>query len=50
MRPGSRAVVIDYDRGDYLVKSPLDGSIGWIGEVQIARRLSQDTQTREACP
>ena len=50
MRPGSRAVVVDYDRGDFLVKSPLDDSIGWIGEIQIGRRLSQDTRTREACP
>lgn len=37
MRPGERAVVIEDDGTDYLVKSPLDGSVGWISRVQVAR-------------
>lgn len=49
MRPGSRAVVIEDDGADYLVKSPLDGAIGWVARVQVARELWQDTRTRERC-
>jgi len=49
MRPGSRAVVIEDDGTDYRVRSPVDGSIGWIGGVQVSRELWQDTSSRERC-
>jgi len=49
MYPGSRAVVLDYDGHDYRVRSPLDGSIGWVGKIQVARTLWQDTVTRKRC-
>lgn len=49
MMPGSRAVILEQRGDDYRVRSPLDGSEGWIGKVQVAGTRLQDIQTREAC-
>ena len=49
MRVGSRAVILDKLADDYKVRSPLDGSIGWVGAVQVERTLFQDTVTRSPC-
>lgn len=49
MLAGSRAAIIE-DRNDaYLVKSPLDGSVGWVSRIQVSRALWQDVNTREEC-
>lgn len=49
MIPGSRAVVLEERGDDYRVRSPLDGSKGWIGKVQVVGTRFQDIQTRETC-
>lgn len=49
MRPGSRALILEKRGDDYRIKSPLDGSIGWVNELQVSRTLLQDTETRETC-
>ena len=49
MIPGSRAVILEERGDDYRVRSPLDGSEGWIGKVQVAGTRFQDIQTRETC-
>lgn len=47
--PGSRAVILGTDREDFKVKSPLDGSTGWINKMQVKRTLFQDTKTFKPC-
>jgi len=50
MYVGSRAVILRRDTdGTYFVQSPLDKSLGWVSDVQVARTLWQDTTTREPC-
>ena len=49
MRPGSRAVIIEVRGEDYKIRSPLDGSVGWVNEVQVARTLRQTTNTFRPC-
>lgn len=49
MLPGSRAPVIEERGRSFRVRSPLDGSEGWVGEVQVADIVMQDVETREAC-
>lgn len=49
MRVGSRAVILQASANDYKVKSPLDGSIGWVGKIQVSRTLWQDTETFKPC-
>jgi hypothetical protein len=46
---GSRALILEKSGEDYKVQSPLDKSIGWVNEVQVARTLLQNTETREPC-
>ena len=47
--PGSRALIIQKGSEDYKVQSPYDKSIGWVNEVQVAKTLLQDTETRKPC-
>ena len=49
MIPGSRAVILEERGDDYRVRSPLDGSEGWIGKVQVAGTRFQDIETRDTC-
>jgi hypothetical protein len=49
MRVGSRAVIIEEGADDYKVRSPLDGTVGWVGRVQVARALWQDAKTFKPC-
>jgi hypothetical protein len=49
MIPGSHARIIDRRGGDYLVRSPLDGSQGWISPIQVAGEVLQDPDTNELC-
>jgi hypothetical protein len=46
---GSRAVILDENDGAYSVRSPLDGSTGWVSKIQVARTLYQNVKTREVC-
>jgi SH3-like domain-containing protein len=46
---GSRAVILEEANEAYRVRSPLDGSTGWISAIQIARTLKQDVTTRQPC-
>lgn len=46
---GSRAVILDENDDAYRVRSPLDGSTGWVSKIQVARTLQQNVKTREAC-
>lgn len=46
---GSRALILEESTGAYRVKSPADGSIGWISDIQVAQTLSQDVASREPC-
>lgn len=46
---GSRAIVLQEADGAFRVKSPLDGSTGWISDIQVARTLKQDVSTRQPC-
>ena len=49
MRAGSRALLLEISDQDFKVKSPLDGSIGWVGQIQVSGILRQDDQTFEPC-
>ena len=49
MLPGSRALIVDMGHEDYKVKSPFDGSFGWVNRKQVGRTLIQDIKTREPC-
>ncbi len=47
--PGSRARLLDEDEDDYRIKSPLDGSEGWIGQIQVERIVMQNPETNRIC-
>jgi hypothetical protein len=47
--PGSRAPILDRSGEYYLVKSPLDGSRGWVHRIQVDREVVADSQTNELC-
>ena len=49
MRCGSRALLIEERGDDYKILSPLDGSIGWVNEIQISKVISQNPTTFEKC-
>ncbi|MBW2623171.1 MAG: DUF4124 domain-containing protein [Deltaproteobacteria bacterium] len=49
MLPGSRAVILRTGPDDYKVKSPLDGSVGWVNKTQVNRVLLQNIKTRRPC-
>lgn len=49
IRAGSRAVILKEGKDSYKIKSPLDGSVGWISKIQVVRTLKQDTKTHKAC-
>ena len=61
MRVGSRALILEettYSGShtppgekteDYRVKSPLDGSVGWVNAFEVARTLYQHVDTFESC-
>ena len=49
MVPGSRARILDQQAGDFLVRSPLDGSEGWLSGVQVSREVLQDPRTNQIC-
>jgi len=47
--PGSRALIIAEGAEDYKIKSPLDGSVGWINKIQVKETLIQNSKTFEPC-
>jgi len=47
--PGSRAIILDEQRGSYKVKSPLDQSVGWINNVQVSKTGYYNPITYEPC-
>ncbi|MFH1992663.1 MAG: hypothetical protein ABIK98_09685 [Pseudomonadota bacterium] len=47
--PGSRALIIEEGPQEYKVKSPLNGSLGWINKIQVKKTLMQDAKTFEPC-
>jgi hypothetical protein len=49
MIPGSNAEILEEKSGYYKVKSPLDGSIGWISSMQVAGTRLQNRETRAVC-
>lgn len=49
LRPGSRAEVLKAGANDYQVKSPLDGSVGWISRSQVRCTLLLDKKTLKLC-
>ena len=49
MYAGSRALIIDRSGDDYKIMSPLDKSIGWVNEVQVATTIYQHPKTFEDC-
>lgn len=49
MQVGSRALILEDRDHAYRVKSPLDGSVGWVSRIQVERALWQDVNTRKAC-
>ncbi len=49
MMPGSHAKILDETEDDYLVKSPLDQSIGWVKKIQFEGTTYQWSDTNEPC-
>lgn len=47
--PGSRAQILKVGADSYQVKSPLDGSIGWINRAQVRYTLLLDSKTLKLC-
>lgn len=47
--PGSRALIIEEGPDDYLIRSPLDNSIGWVSKIQTSHTLHQDVESRQPC-
>jgi hypothetical protein len=47
--PGSRAEILKTGANDYQVKSPVDGSIGWIRRAQVRHILLLDAKTFKPC-
>lgn len=49
LRPGSRALLLETSGPDFKVQSPLDGSVGWVNQVQVSAILTQNDKTFEPC-
>lgn len=49
MLVGTRAPILDRGPDDFKVRSPLDGSEGWVGEAQVKRTVWQDLKTGQGC-
>lgn len=49
LRPGSRALLMETSGPDFKIQSPLDGSVGWVNQVQVRTILMQDDKTSEPC-
>lgn len=47
--PGSRAEILKVGPDHYQVKSPLDGSVGWISRAQVRHTLLLDSKTLQPC-
>lgn len=47
--PGSRAEILKAGAQDYQVKSPVDGSVGWISRAQVRHTLLLDSKTFKPC-
>ncbi|PKN28785.1 MAG: hypothetical protein CVU64_11545 [Deltaproteobacteria bacterium HGW-Deltaproteobacteria-21] len=47
--PGCRAQVLKTGADDYQVKSPLDGSVGWINRKEVRHILLLDSKTFKPC-
>jgi hypothetical protein len=47
--PGSRALLLKTSGPDFQVKSPYDGSTGWVNQLQVSGILMQDDITFMAC-
>lgn len=47
--PGSKALIIEEGKDDYKIKSPLDGTIGWISKIQVEKTLYMNINTLEPC-
>ena len=47
--PGSRALIIKEGKDDYKIKSPLDGTIGWISKIQVEKTLYMNINILEPC-
>jgi hypothetical protein len=46
---GSRAEIVAEEGEYYRVKSPFDGSTGWLNKMQVARTIYQHRSSRQAC-
>jgi len=49
MRSGSRALILRKSFDDYRIQSPLDKSIGWVNQIQVAKTLYQNPRTFKKC-
>lgn len=47
--PGSRALLLEASSQDYKVKSPYDGSTGWVNQIQVKRVSYRDDKTFRPC-
>lgn len=47
--PGSRALLLDTSTQDYKVKSPYDGSTGWVNHIQVKGVRTLDDKTFQPC-
>ena len=47
--PGCRAQILKTGADDYQVKSPLDGSVGWINRKEVRHILLLDSKTFKPC-
>lgn len=47
--PGSRVLIVEKGTDDYKVKSPLDGSVGWIQKEHVKRTAWLGTATLTPC-
>lgn len=47
--PGSKALIIKEGIDDYKIKSPYDGTIGWISKIQVEKTLYMNIKTLEPC-
>ncbi len=49
LSPGSRAEILKVGADNYQVKSPIDGSVGWISRAEVRHILLLDSQTLKLC-
>lgn len=49
MIPGSRALILRRSGADYYVRSPLDGTEGYVSDIQVRRTVWQDVGARTTC-